>query len=174
MHADGMRGDLHTLRKVCSYASVVMLIGEIAFAILTAASVVLGIWSFFSDDVRQWFTDLIRCETSDLSLAAGTAEIAVIFIAMFVTVKVIHDIMVSIMNEDSPFMEENPGRFKTVSLTFLMASVPLAVLEYLNRGDELISVCILLACILISVVMYCLTIIFRYGLLLQDESDHTL
>jgi hypothetical protein len=36
------------------------------------------------------------------------------------------------------------------------------------------AVCMFLVCILISVVMYCLTIIFRYGSILQDESDHTL
>ena len=99
---------------------------------------------------------------------------AVAFLAMFVTVKVIHDIMASIQREHSPFMEDTPKGFKLVSLTFLISAVPLTILEYLCRGDEIIAICILLVCALISVVMYCLTIIFRYGFLLQDESDHTL
>lgn len=169
-----MRGDLHTLKKVCRYASVVMLIGEIAFLALTVAVVALGALSFSSPDIRLMLSDLIKCGDSDLSLIAGTLEMAVAFIAMFVTVKVIHDIMASIQKDHSPFMEDTPRGFKLVSMTFLISAVPLTVLDYMCRDDEVISVCILLVCILISVVMYCLTIIFRYGFLLQDESDHTL
>lgn len=169
-----MRGDLHTLRRVCSYASVVMFAGEIAFIILTIASLALGIWSFLSDDVREMFTDLIRCGSSDLSLISGSVEMALLFITMFITVKAIHDIMVPIQNDNSPFMEENSSHFKLICMTFLISSVPLCILEYLNREDLVLALCVLLICILISVVMYCLTIIFRYGYLLQDESDHTL
>ena len=169
-----MRGDLHTLKRVCSYASVVMLIGAIAFLILAIASVALGALSFTSDDIREMFTSLIKSGDSDLSLIAGTIEIAILFLAMSITVKVIHDIMVSITKEHSPFMEENANGFKLVSMTFLIISVPLAILEFLNRDDVILAIVIILGCILISVVMYCLTIIFRYGYLLQDESDHTL
>jgi hypothetical protein len=169
-----MRGDLHTLKKVCSYASVVMLIGEIAFASLVVASAAMGIVSFSSPEVRETFTHLIKCGDTDLSLAAGTAEMVVLFITMFVTVKMIHDIMVSIQKEHSPFMDDNAARFKTLCLTFLIASVPISILEYLNRGDQVLAVCLFLAFILICVVMYCLTIVFRYGAALQDESDHTL
>ncbi len=169
-----MRGDLHTLKRVCSYASIVMMIGEIAFLVLAVASVAMSVLSFTSDDIRKMFTSLIKAGDSDLSLMAGTIEITILFLAMFITVKVIHDIMVSITKEHSPFMEENSNGFKLVSMTFLIISVPLAVLEFLNRDDIVLSIIILLGCILICVVMYCLTIIFRYGYLLQDESDHTL
>ena len=169
-----MRGDLHTLKRVCSYASIVMMIGEIAFLVLAVASVAMSVLSFTSDDIRKMFTSLIKAGDSDLSLIAGTIEITILFLAMFITVKVIHDIMVSITKEHSPFMEENSNGFKLVSMTFLIISVPLAVLEFLNRNDIVLSIIILLGCILICVVMYCLTIIFRYGYLLQDESDHTL
>ena len=169
-----MRGDLHTLKRVCSYASIVMMIGEIAFLVLAVASVAMSVLSFTSDNIRKMFTSLIKAGDSDLSLIAGTIEITILFLAMFITVKVIHDIMVSITKEHSPFMEENSNGFKLVSMTFLIISVPLAVLEFLNRDDIVLSIIILLGCILICVVMYCLTIIFRYGYLLQDESDHTL
>lgn len=169
-----MRGDLHTLRKVCSYASVVMLAGEVAFAILAITSAVLGAISFSSPDVRDWFSHLIKCGGTDLSLAAGTVEMTLLFITMFVTVKTIHDTMVSIQKEHSPFMDANAVRFKTLCLTYLVMSIPLCILEYLNRGDQVLAACVLLASILICVVMYCLTIIFRYGAMLQDESDHTL
>ncbi len=169
-----MRGDLHTLKRVCSYASVVMLIGEMAFLVLTVAVTAMGIASFVSGDIRETFVSLIKCGESDMSVIAGTLELAVIFVAMFITVKAIHDIMDSIMKEHSPFVDDNAVRFKIVSITFLVCSAALAILEYLNREDAVMAVCMFLVCILISVVMYCLTIIFRYGSILQDESDHTL
>ena len=169
-----MRGDLHTLKRVCSYASVVMMAAEAVFAVLAVAMIALGISSFYSDDVRDMFTTLIRSGDSDLSVISGAIEMTVLFVAMFITVKVIHDIMSSIMKEHSPFMEGNEKGFKTVSITYLIVAVPLTAFEYLNREDAILSVCILLVCILISVVMYCLTIIFRYGNILQDESDRTL
>jgi len=169
-----MRGDLHTLKKVCRYASVVMLAGEIAFAMLTVATLIAGGLSFSDTGIRTAFSGLIKCGPSDLSLISGTLETALLFAAMFVTVKVIHDIMVSIQKEHSPFMEENSKGFKLVSMTFLVAAIPLTILEYLTRGDEVLTVCVPLVCILISVVMYCLTIVFRYGHILQDESDRTL
>ena len=169
-----MRGDLHTLKRVCRYASVVMLAGEIAFIALTAAVLVMGAWSMSDPSIRESFSNLIICKGTDLSLVSGTVELAVLFVAMFVTVKIIHDVMMSIQREHSPFIMENADRLKMVSLTFLVASAPLAVLEYLCRSNDILAVCIFLACILICVVLYCLTIVFRYGCMLQNESDHTL
>jgi hypothetical protein len=169
-----MRGDLHTLKRVCSYASVVMLVGEAAFAVLAAAVLILGGIALSDGGFRQTFIDLIWCRDSDASIIAGAVEMCLIFVALFITVMVIHDIMVSIQREHSPFMEETPDGFKLVCITYLLAASPLMALEYLCREDFVLALCIALLCILIAVVMYCLTIIFRYGHLLQEESDHTL
>jgi len=174
INPEDMRGDLHTLRKVCDYASVVMFAGEIAFIILILATLIFGGWSFADAGIRENFMKIIMCDDTDLALASRIVELTIIFAAMFVTVKVIHDIMVSIRSDNSPFMEAHADRFKIVSLTFLVVSVPLSILEYFTGGGLILAACVLLVCLLISVVMYCLTIIFRYGSMLQDESDHTL
>ena len=169
-----MRGDLHTLKRVCSYASVAMLIGEVAFAALTAAMLTMCGFALSNDGFRRTFADLIWCRETDLSVISGTLELCLIFAAMFITVRVIHSIMVSIRKEHSPFMEQTPDGLKLVCITFLVSALPLMVLEYLCREDIIPALCAALLCILISVVMYCLTIIFRYGYLLQEESDRTL
>lgn len=174
MHHPRMRGDLHTLKRVCSYASVVMLVGEVAFIILAVGAAVFGALAFTDDDMRSTFVDVIKCNSSDISVLCSAAQMVLAFLAMFITVKVIHDIMVSIQREHSPFMEDTPKGFKLVCMTFLILSVPMTILEYGSREYIVLAIGILLLCILISVVMYCLTIIFRYGHLLQDESDHTL
>ena len=169
-----MRGDLHTLKRVCSYASVVMLIGECAFALLAISMLVMCGAALSNDGFRPTFVDLIRCRDTDLSIIGGGLEMCLAFLAMSVTVKAIHDIMVSIQNEHSPFLESTPDRLKFVCLTFLAAAPLLTILEYLCREDLILALCVALLCALISVVVYCLTIVFRYGYLLQDESDRTL
>ena len=169
-----MRGDLHTLKRVCSYASTVMLAGCIVFIALAAITLILGGASFVSDDVKDFLVPTIHASDTDLSIISRVLELSVMFIAMAITLRAIHSIMSEILKDNGPFIEGNSEGFKLISLTFLACSVPLAVLEYLSSEDAVIAVAILLACILISVVMYCLTIIFRYGFVLQDESDHTL
>ena len=44
-----MKGDLHTLKKVCQYGSKVMLGGTAVILAVLAAYLVLGAASFFSD-----------------------------------------------------------------------------------------------------------------------------
>ena len=174
MHHPHMRGDLHTLKRVCSYASVVMLIGEVAFIALAIGMAAYGILAFTDEEMRSSYIDLIKCDPTDMSVICSAIEMVLAFLAMFITVKVIHDIMVAIQKEHSPFMEDTPKGFKLICMTFLVLSVPMTILEFASRGDIVLALCVLLLCIFISVVMYCLTIIFRYGHLLQDESDHTL
>ena len=171
-----MRGDLHTLKKVCKYASTVMFIGEIVFAVLIIATIGLAIASQFSDGARDIFVDLISAKdySDPLKTTSSFIVMTLIFALGFLTVWIVHDIMVSIQREHSPFMEDTPKGFKLVCMTFLILSVPMTILEYGSREDIVLAIGVLLLCILISVVMYCLTIIFRYGHLLQDESDHTL
>jgi len=169
-----MRGDLHTLERVCSYASVVMLAGSIVFMMLAVSCTVLGLLSFSSPDIREMFSSLIKCRLTDISVAAGTVEMVVAFITAAVSLKLIHGVMVTTMDRSSPFVMENADRFKKLSLLFLGSSVILAIFEYLNRSDAVLTSCLFLFCILICVVMYCLTIVFRYGSALQTESDYTL
>ena len=173
--SSGMRGDLHTLKKVCKYASTVMLIGEIVFAALTIAMVVLGVVAQFSDPGKDFLLDLIGSDGSDgLRTFASFMVVLFIFILGFITVRMIHDTMVSIMTEYSPFIPENARRTKVVSISFLVASF-LFLLFGILAGKAIIELLFLFfGSVLVSVVMYCITIIVRYGTLLQKESDETL
>ena len=171
----GMRGDLHTLKKVCKYASVVMFIGEIVFAALAVAIVVLGIVAQFSDSGKDFLLDLIGSDGSDgVKSFASFIVVLSIFVLGFITVRMIHDTMVSIMTEYSPFIPENARRTKIVSISFLVAAF-LFLLFGILAGKGIIELLFLFfGSILVSVVMYCITIIVRYGTLLQKESDETL
>lgn len=171
-----MKGDLSTLKKVCKYASVVMLIGEIVFAALVLITVALGIASLFSDPGKDMFIQWIGSKSMDgtLTLVSSFLVTTLLFVMGFITVHVVYGLMVALMTEYSPFIPENAKRMKTVSMTYLFSSVFILVFGYL--GDKGITELLFLffASLMISVVMYCLTIICRYGVLLQKESDQTL
>lgn len=171
-----MRGDLHTLKRVCEYASVVMLIGEAVFAILLAALLVLGIGSFFSSDMSNVLNGIIYVESSDPDLVkiCSFLTAVVILIMAFITVKMVHDTMESLKKEYTPFVAENTDRMKVISLTFLVSSVVLLVLLILSQRAAVFILFAFFGCLLVSVVMYCVTIVCRYGMLLQKESDETL
>ena len=170
-----MKGDLHTLKKVCKYASTVMFIGEIVFAGMILAMLVLGIVSQFSDSGKDFLLDLIGSNGSDgVKTFASFIVILLIFILGLITVWMVHDTMVSIMTEYSPFIPENAKRVKTVSLSFLFASVLFLAFGLLAGKGVAELLFLFFGSLLVSVVMYCLTIIVRYGTLLQKESDETL
>ena len=171
-----MRGDLHTLKRVCEYASVVMFIGEIVFAILLIALAVLGIGSFFSADMSNILNDVTYVEKSDSDLVKVCSFLTavVILVMAFITVKLVRDTMESLKKEYTPFIAENTGRMKTISLTFLVSSIVLLILLILSQRAVVFILFAFFGCLLVSVVMYCVTIVCRYGMLLQKESDETL
>ena len=171
-----MKGDLSTLKKVCKYASVVMFIGMIVFAVLVLATLVIGIGSQFSDPWKDALFDWIGVNGSDSTLKVFSSFIVtmLIFILGFVTVWMVHDIMASIKTEYSPFVPENAKRIKTISMAFLFSSVFLLVFGFLAEKGITELLFMFFGSLMVAVVMYCLTIVCRYGTLLQKESDETL
>ena len=171
-----MKGDLHTLKKVCKYASTVMFIGEIVFAVLIIATIALAIASQFSDGAKDIFVDLISAKdySDPLKTTSSFIVMTLIFALGFLTVWMVHDIMVSIMTEYSPFVIENANRIKTLSLAFLFSSVFLLIFGILAGKGVTELLFLFFGSLMVSVVLYCLTIVCRYGALLQKESDETL
>ncbi|MCQ2079316.1 MAG: DUF2975 domain-containing protein [archaeon] len=166
-----MKGDLHTLKKVCLYGSRVMLVGTVVLFAVAVAMLGLGIGSLFSDVC----SDLCRDITNDAqNVGAAMAELFVIFILATVTVLCTYRIMVSIHSEHSPFNESNTDIVKRLSLAYLPASVVLALLEFLAHGIIAPVLFVFFGCILLSVILYIFALIIRYGAVLQNESDHTL
>ena len=170
-----MKGDLNTLKKVCKYASTVMFIGEMVFAVLILAMLVLGVVSQFSDSGKDFLLDMIGSDGEDsIRTFASFIVVLLIFILGLITVRMIHDTMVSIMTEYSPFIPENAKRTKVVSLSFLFSSVLFLTFGILAAKGITELLFLFFGSLLVSVVMYCLTIVLRYGTLLQKESDETL
>lgn len=166
-----MKGDLHTLKKVCLYGSKVMLAGTVVLFAIALALLAMGIGSLFSDACL----DLCKDIAGDADrYGAAIAELFVIFVLATITVMCTYRIMVSIHSEHSPFNEDNTGIIKGVSRVYLAGAVILAALEYLAHGVLAPVLFMFFGCILISVLLYIFALIVRYGAVLQNESDHTL
>lgn len=172
-----MKGDLHTLKKVCMYASKVMLAGTFILLAICIALVILGTASLFSgaaEDLLSTVLGFTVASASSTKVAASLIEFVCIFAVATETVRRIYIVTVSIQNEHSPFTERNTDVVRILSFVYLAAAPVLAVLELL--ADRLLasSLFMFFGCVLIAVVLFIFALIVRYGTVLQNESDHTL
>ena len=167
-----MKGDLGTLRKVCRYAATVMAAGEIVLAACITITVILGIASMASDSFNEALEPFYAV-FGDLE-GFRFAETVFILLLGSVTVDSIRRMMVTLRDSHTPFTEGIASSMKAVSLVYLVSSFVLLALEIAAGSTVTEALFIFLGTLLVCVVMYCLSIVFRYGAVLQDESDHTL
>ena len=172
-----MKGDLHTLKKVCLYGSKVMLAGTFVLLAVAVAVAVLGASSFLTDSTRGILSDILQFDVSSadsLKTAVSVAELTFVFLLATETVRRIYLVMVSIHTEHSPFNDENTQIVKTLSIIYLISAFVLMVLDLVAGRGIASAIFLFFGCILLSVVLYIFALIVHYGAVLQDESDHTL
>ena len=170
-----MKGDLHTLKRICEYAAKVMFVGEFVLIALLIATLVLGIGSSFSDgmgDILNTVTGLAA--PHDLSTWAALLKVVVIIGLGAFTVWVVYGLMVSIRDEHSPFNGRNTDSIILLSKIYLVIAVVLLALSIAASDSIAMMAFLFFGCVLISVLLYCFALTVRYGAVLQDESDHTL
>ncbi len=170
-----MRGDLHTLKRICEYASKVMLVAEYVLAALAVATLVLIIASFFSEAAEDLVRDWVDSNADETyRMVASSFKFLIIWIMGFLTVKGVHDVMCDIRDEHSPFTVANTDRIILISKIYLVGAFVLLIIDVVAGTQAAFAAFVFLGCLLISVVMYCLALVCRYGGVLQKESDETL
>lgn len=170
-----MKGDLHTLKRICEYASKVMFAGMIVIIVFLAATLALGIGSAFSDGMGDILNTVTGLESpDDLQSWAALLKIVAILALGAVTVYTVYLLMVSIRDEHSPFNDRNTGSIILLSKIYLVMSAVLLALSAAASDSIAMVAFVFFGCILLSVLLYCFALIVRYGAVLQDESDHTL
>lgn len=171
-----MKGDLHTLKKVCSYGSKTMLAGTVILLVLAVALSIIWICSLTTD----WAKDLLDSILSNNSEFGSLIRCSMFFELLFflllaaVSVYITFLVMRSVATEHSPFNESNTKLVITLSQIYFGSAFVFAILEIL--GDIEISSILFMffGCVFVSVILYVLALIIRYGAVLQNESDHTL
>ncbi len=170
-----MKGDLHTLQRVCQYASKVLFIGEVVLDIIILTMAALAIGTILSPSIGNMMEPFSEFFTG--SPEFDEMEVLKCLFIMFlgtVTVHEVRRIMESIQSEYTPFIQKNADAMKRLSFLFLGSSVFLLIFGILADDPLSTTLFLCLGALLVSVVMYCLTIVFRYGGILQTQSDETL
>ncbi|MCQ2071451.1 MAG: hypothetical protein MJZ68_10010, partial [archaeon] len=148
-----MKGDLVTLRKICTYGSKTMLVGGMVIVAVLTAMVVMGIGAYMSPDIA----DLLR-DSLGIDVSKGWSDLVLtcIILGMGVaTVFTVYRLMCSIRDEPSPFTPENTDLFKALSRFYIVCSVILFAVEALGDGNIPSAMFMLFGCLLIGTVMYC-------------------
>ena len=171
-----MKGNLNTLKKICHYASAAMLCGAVCLAALLAGTLALCAGAALGSGA---FSDMLSAWTGpgDLSSASGiaaVAEMVTILSLGLVTVVVIYRFMRAVERDHSPFSERNVDAMRFLSKAYLVFSVLLAVADWVARGSIATAMFMFFGSVMAGVVIYCLALAFRYGGVLQKESDETL
>ncbi len=170
-----MKGDLHTLQRVCQYASKVMLAGEIVLVAILTIMGLLAIGSILSPSIDTMMEPFSQFLTGSPEFV-WTQVVKGLFIVFLgaVTVHCIRTLMDSISTSYTPFIQKNADILKGLSHLYLGSSVILLGLGLLSDAPLSDTLFFFLGALLVSVLMYCLTIVFRYGGILQTQSDETL
>ncbi len=168
-----MKSGLPRLKKMCKYGSYVMYTATAVLVCLALATLILGIVALFGNDtLYSWIC--IDKNSSDIVIISAFLGNILIWIIASITVFIIGLIMKSITSEHSPFTDKNARRMKTLAVTYLISSFLMLIFELLADKKPTEAVFIFMGLLLVAVVTYCLTLMCRYGTLLQQESDETL
>lgn len=99
-----------------------------------------------------------------------------IFAAAFITIMIIAIVsclrlLMSIRRDESPFTERNGGKIRIIGIAFMLLEPVQITLMLVQSGEFSVGNCIMFSA---GIVMYYISLVFRYGCELQQESDKTL
>ena len=153
-----------------------MTIAGMILAISVIVTIGLGIISLITGNVSDILLSWIghNGDEGTKIIVAATMENILILSIGSITVITIGNVMDSISKENSTFTELNADRMVLISMIYFVSSFLLLTLGFIVERRATESVFIFLGTLLVSVVMYCLALMCRYGAILQKESDETL
>lgn len=164
---------LPRLKKICGYGYIVMFLAAAVFVSLALITAGLGIASFFGSNLLYtWLS--VNANAPTVTVVFAFLANLLIWVIAAITVAMIGAIMRSIKREHSPFTLKNASRMKMLSVAYLISSFLMLAFEFLADKKASEAVFVFMGLLLVAVVLYCLTLMCRYGALLQKESDETL
>lgn len=152
----------------------------VVIAIFIVASVLMYLPAFreytASIPVEDTLTNTEITYTRDEVLAKGTWAISAVAIGSVVML-LCERILGTVNTENTPFVAENVRRLKIMSVLMAVVSVVpswLAQIVSFILGDRNLLMEVELGMLMIALVIWCLALIFEYGVTLQQREDETL
>lgn len=161
------------IRRMSGIASAVLMLYLILPFVTYAAAAVSGFIEGFSDALSGTEANAASDTVPD-GFLAGTLYL--ILAALFVTVMIIAvvsclQLLMSIRKDESPFTERNGRKIRTIGIAFMLLEPVQIALTLVQSGEFSVGSGIMFSA---GIVMYCISLVFRYGCELQQESDETL
>ena len=171
-----MRGDLHTLKRMCSYGSKVMAAGTVVLAAVVAFILLLGAYALAAGSAPDILLEIIGAGSDDSfgTMAFSFIETLSVFVLGTLTVSAARRLMSSISTEHTPFTAGNTRLVSGLSKQYLVGAIVISVSELASGGDPADGAFMLFGCLLVSVGLFMFALMIRYGSVLQNEWDHTL
>lgn len=170
-----MDSGLNRLKMICKWCHIgTCLVSVVIIVLILALLSLIGLVALYPDAIDM---STIHVDEIDGELTAGqfvglcilTTLMLVLLLAILI---VLGNIFKSINREYSPFIESNYRRFMIVASLNLMSLlfIPFENIVGLNVDYASNTLTVLF----VSLLIYTLALIFRYGQYLQKESDETL
>lgn len=159
------------LQKICRFGSYLI---AILLIFLILAAIAVFIVAAFVPEIRD---EVFNSGDASLNLLN---EI-VFFITVVITVvilTVVYQLMNAISKGRTPFTIQNVKYIKSIAVLLLILGVVVTILNLTfsltNTAGMEYDANIEVTPMLAAIVVYCISLVFQYGVVLQEESDQTL
>lgn len=170
-----MDSGLNRLKMICKWCHVgTCLVSVVIIVLILALLSLIGLVTLYPDAVDM---STIHVDEFDGELTAGqfvglcilTTLMLILLLAILI---ILGNIFKSISKEYSPFIESNYRRLMIVASLTLLSLIFVPFENIIGLNVDYVSNTITI--LFVSLLIYSLALIFRYGQYLQKESDETL
>lgn len=163
--------DLKRLQTICRYGSYCIIIVMALFLLMAFAMAVL---LFFPESWQE----IIDAGVPESEIIPLIVVLIVTSAIMLLVLGIVYKLMKAISKERTPFTIKNVKYIKIISILVFIAGLAVPIIENLvvsiTYPEIESSISINFFMVLAAVAMYCLSLVFQYGVYLQTESDQTL
>lgn len=180
-----MKSSQEKIRNASKKIVVILKLGFIVSIIgVTFALIAIGILMFSREDVKSSFLEAFKVMANNgtaISIAPQSLFIMFVFmlidtLLLSVMIFMIYAIFNDIKKGDTPFLRQNITRIKSIAVIAIILNIVEsysdALVDYYTIGE--LTWRVDLIGLVIGIVIYYISLIFRYGCDLQQESDETL
>lgn len=148
------------IRRMSGIASAALIIYMVLPLITFAVNFSRGFNEGYNEEAKAGIADMI----------SGLLIIAVFVIGITAIVSVLR-LLLSMRRDESPFTEENGIRIRRTGIMLMLIEPMCFLSDFIMNGSEAETYGLTFAS---GLILYCVSLVFRYGAYLQQESDETL
>lgn len=163
--------DLKRLQTICRYGSYCIII---VMALFLLMAFVMAALLFFPESWQE----IIDAGVPESEIIPLIVVLIVTSVIMLLVLGIVYKLMKAISKERTPFTIKNVKYIKIISILVFIAGLAIPIIENLvvkiTYPEVESSISINFFMVLAAIAMYCLSLVFQYGVYLQTESDQTL